>query len=299
MQVNRLFEIIYILLNKNSVTAKELAEHFEVSQRTVYRDIEILCQSGIPIYTSQGKGGGIHLLENFVLNKSYLTKSEQEDILSALQGMNATNYPENNQVLSKLSNIFGAKQTNWIEVDFTDWSNTKKETFNLIKTAILQKQVIKFVYFSSYGMKTNRKVEPIRLWFKDKTWYLKAYCQEKDDIRTFKLTRMKDLEVTNEIFDRIIEEEKLVMPLVSSSAMEVPIKLKLDASIAYRVYDEFDENIISKLDDGNFIVTMTYPLDEWVYGYILSFGCFAEVLEPHQVRETIKNRLKKNLSIYM
>lgn len=299
MQVNRLFEIIYILLNKNSVTAKELAEHFEVSQRTVYRDIEVLCQSGIPIYTSQGKGGGIHLLENFVLNKSYLTKSEQEDILSALQGMSATSYPDNNQVLSKLSNIFGAKQANWIEVDFTDWSNTKKETFNLVKTAILQKQVIKFEYYSSYGMKTNRVVEPVRLWFKDKTWYLKAYCLTKNDIRTFKLNRIKDLEITDERFDRIIEEDILSMPLVSSSAVEITIKLKLDASIAYRVYDEFDENMIAKSEDGNFIVTMAYPLDEWVYGYILSFGCYAEVLEPLHVRETIKTRLEKNLSIYL
>ncbi|MDF2589454.1 MAG: transcription regulator [Anaerocolumna sp.] len=299
MQVNRLFEIIYILLNKNSVTAKELAEHFEVSQRTVYRDIEVLCQSGIPIYTSQGKGGGIHLLENFVLNKSYLTKSEQEDILSALQGMSATSYPDNNQVLSKLSNIFGAKQANWIEVDFTDWSNTKKETFNLVKTAILQKQVIKFEYYSSYGMKTNRVVEPVRLWFKDKTWYLKAYCLTKNDIRTFKLNRIKNLEITDERFDRIIEEDILAMPLVSSSAVEITIKLKLDASIAYRVYDEFDENMIAKSEDGNFIVTMAYPLDEWVYGYILSFGCYAEVLEPLHVRETIKTRLEKNLSIYL
>ncbi|MGB8452142.1 MAG: HTH domain-containing protein [Anaerocolumna sp.] len=140
MQVNRLFEIVYILLNKNYTTAKELAEHFEVSVRTIYRDIDILCQSGIPIYTSKGKGGGIGLLDNFVLNKSVLSKMEQEGIISALQGLNATNYPDINQVLSKLNNLFGTKQNNWIEVDFSDWGESQKENFNLIKTAVIQKK---------------------------------------------------------------------------------------------------------------------------------------------------------------
>ena len=126
MQISRLFEIVYILMNKKNTTAKELSEHFEVSQRTIYRDIDTLSQAGIPIYTNKGKGGGIGLMEHFVLNKSVLSEQEQNDILSALQGFKVTSYSDTNQVLSKLNSLFGSKNTDWIEVDFSYW-NSKEE----------------------------------------------------------------------------------------------------------------------------------------------------------------------------
>ncbi len=298
MKVNRLFEIVYILLNKKCITAKELAEHFEVSVRTIYRDIDVLCQSGIPIFTSKGKGGGIGLLDNFVLNKSVLSKSEQEEIITALQGLHATHYPDINQILSKLSNLFGTRQNNWIEVDFSDWSDGQKEKFNLVKTAVLQKKVLRFDYFSSYGEKTRRETEPIQLWFKNKTWYLKAYCRNKSDIRTFKLNRMKNLNVTGETFMREIpsgqplQEDKI--PLSGT----VAVKMKISASQAYRVYDEFEEEQIRNEADGSYIVSFSFPEDEWVYGYILSFGNYAEILEPAQLRETIIKKLQKTLAVY-
>jgi len=114
MQINRLFEIIYILLNKKSITAKELAEHFEVSVRTIYRDIDILSIAGIPIYTSQGKGGGISLLDDYVLDKSLLSEQEQKEILYALQSLTVANVPDTDKVLSKISNLFNKNKRNWI-----------------------------------------------------------------------------------------------------------------------------------------------------------------------------------------
>ncbi|QHQ59436.1 WYL domain-containing protein [Anaerocolumna sedimenticola] len=298
MQVNRLFEIVYILLNKNYITAKELAEHFEVSVRTIYRDIDVLCQSGIPIYTSKGKGGGIGLLDNFVLNKSVLSKGEQEDILSALQGLSATNYPDLDKVLNKLSNLFGTKQNNWIEVDYSDWSNTQKNKFNLIKTAVLQKKILKFQYYNSYGEKGSREVEPLQLWFKNKSWYLKAYCRTKNDIRTFKLNRIKELSILNEQFTRDLSQDIVSIQENIPQIPQEAIKLRISSSQAYRIYDEFDEDQIEKEKDGGFIITMTYPEDDWVYGLILSYGNYAKVLEPIRVREIIKNKLKETLHSY-
>ena len=298
MQVNRLFEIVYILLNRNYITAKELAEHFEVSVRTIYRDIDILCQSGIPIYTSKGKGGGIGLLDNFVLNKSVLSKQEQEEIISALQGLNATSYPDLSHVLSKMSNLFGTEQNNWIEVDFSDWSFSQKEKFNLIKTAILQKKVLEFDYYSSYGEKTTRSTEPLQLWFKDKTWYLKAYCRRKSDIRIFKLNRIKDLNLTDEIFKRNMDIKMQTIQYDLPQINTVEIKMEISGTQAYRVYDEFMEHQVEKKKDGSFLVTFSYPEDEWVYGYIMSFGSYGEVLEPEHIRKIIKDRLQSALEKY-
>ncbi|MBQ1274130.1 MAG: HTH domain-containing protein, partial [Cellulosilyticum sp.] len=137
MQLNRLFEIVYILLNRKQVTARELAQRFEVSTRTIYRDIESLTEAGVPVYTNKGKGGGISLLDNFILNKSYLNTNEQQEILTALQGLKVTAYTPQNQVIDKLSALFGSEEEEWITVDFGSWDTSEKEKFDLIKMGIL------------------------------------------------------------------------------------------------------------------------------------------------------------------
>jgi predicted DNA-binding transcriptional regulator YafY len=153
MQISRLFEIVYILMNKKSTTAKELSEHFEVSSRTIYRDIETLCQAGIPIYTTKGKGGGISLMENFVLNKSVLSEQEQNEILSALSLFKVTTNEDSGQALSKLGALFGNKRSDWIEVDFSNWNSTEedKHKFSLLKDSIMNYCVITFQYYNSNG----------------------------------------------------------------------------------------------------------------------------------------------------
>ena len=135
MQINRLFEIVYILLSKKITTAKELAERFEVSERTIYRDIDTLSSAGIPIYASQGKGGGISLMEHYVLNKSVLSENEQNEILFALQSLTVTQNPETDRVLSKLSSFFHKSNINWIEVDLSPWGSDKNKTceFTILK----------------------------------------------------------------------------------------------------------------------------------------------------------------------
>lgn len=150
MQISRLFQVIYILLENGTVTAPELAERFEVSVRTIYRDVEALSQAGIPIYTIQGKGGGISLSDRFVLNKSMLTDKEQDEILFALQSLAAAQYPDSNAIFEKLSSLFRKNNINWIEVDFSSWGSgqKQKELFVLLKQAILEQKVISFTYLS-------------------------------------------------------------------------------------------------------------------------------------------------------
>ncbi len=195
MQISRLFQIIYILLEKKSTTAGYLAEHFEVSVRTIYRDIDALCQAGIPIYASQGKGGGITLVDQFVLNKSLLSEKEQDEILLSLQSLSAVGYPEPYGVLPKLSSLFKKSNVNWVEVDFSSWGSDhrQKEVFSFLKNAILEQYTITFSYFSVAGEKSDRRVEPVKLLFKDKSWYLQGYCLQRMGYRTFKITRMSHL----------------------------------------------------------------------------------------------------------
>ncbi|MBS4781652.1 MULTISPECIES: YafY family protein [Clostridium] len=298
MQINRLFEIVYILLNKKSITAKELSEHFEVSQRTIYRDIDTLCECRIPIYTSKGKGGGIGLLDSFILNKSILSEDEQNEILCALKSLQATNYKDNNSVLSKLSNLFGTTNTNWIEIDFSGWNSNSEENFSLLKHAILNTKVVSFDYYSSYGEKTTRSVEPLQLWFKDKNWYLKAFCKLKESYRIFRLSRIKNLFISDETFIRKLPEIQLESRSLEKNHDIVNLKLNINSSQSYRVYDEFDYDQITVNDDNTFTVSASYPQGEWIYSYILSFGPDATVLEPEYVRNIIKVRLNKMINKY-
>lgn len=280
MQISRLFEIVYILLDKKSITANELAEHFEVSKRTILRDIETLTTAGIPIYTSQGKGGGISILDNFVLNKTTVSDEEQNQILFALQSILSTQQTSTNNLLSKLSALFKKTDTNWIEVDFSRWGNTDpdKGKFEMLKTAIIKKQALSFSYPSSYGETTNRTVYPLKLVFKSKAWYLQAYCLLKNDYRIFKISRMLSLAVTNDGF----AEKEFTPPPIEPPNLMSPVLVHLELCFApyaaYRIYDEFETKNVVKNEDGTFTVTADLPNDDWLYGFLLSFGTAVRVL---------------------
>lgn len=199
---------MFIIYLKKESTGKELADRFEVSVRTIYRDIDTLSSAGIPIYTNQGKGGGIVILDNFVLNKSVLSEKEQDEILLALQNLSAARYPDIDFILSRLSSLFKKSNVNWIEVDFSPWGSDEKikENFNMLKLAIISKQIVTFEYFSTSGEKSGRKVEPIKLAFKDRAWYLKAYCYDRKADRTFKISRMANIEITEDVFEQRMQD---------------------------------------------------------------------------------------------
>ncbi len=299
MQVNnRLFEIVYILIQKRKITAKELTDKFEVSTRTIYRDIETLSMANIPIYASKGKDGGIGLLDEYVLNKTILSEEEQNQILFALQGMKKLGKQDEKDILEKLSTLFNKKIDDWIRIDFSNWSknNAQEKRFDMIKSAILNKELIEFTYYNSNGEESKRIVEPLQIWFKDKAWYLVSYCKLKEDYRVFKVARIKEIKVLEEHFERELPRKKKEERYNFKSVL---LKLEISKEMAYRVYDEFENEEISKNEDGNFIVNVEYPENEWVYGYILSFGEYAKVLKPNYAKTIIKNKLQKTLKNYL
>ena len=297
MQINRLFEIVYMLLERKNITAKELADKFEVSTRTIYRDIEILSAAKIPVYAVKGKGGGIALLDDYVLNKSILSEEEQNQILFALQSMDKISNQDEKNILEKMSSIFNKSRTNWIEVDFSDWETigNQDKTFNLIKEAVLKQNVLEFLYYNSYGEDKKRQVEPLQIYFKDKAWYLKSYCRDKKDYRLFKISRMKDIKILDETFKRELPEivEK------KQEFKTIKLELEISKSMAYRVYDEFKKENITKKENGDFIVNIEYPENDWVYGYILSFGENIKVISPKYAKNIIKEKLQKSMKNYL
>lgn len=298
MQESRLFRIVYYLLENGKATAPELAQKFEVSIRTIYRDIDAISSAGIPIYAAQGKGGGISILSDYTLEKSFLSEQEREQILMALQGVMATTGKTSDELLTKLSGLFQMKYTKWIEVDFSDWVQGKPQqnTFDLIKNAIFQKKVISFCYFNSKGNNSKRNARPICLVFKSKDWYLYAFCLLRNDYRFFKLTRIRQVEMLSDTFTQDFTPIKIEKQIHIEKT--ITVKLKFDRRIAFRVYDEFTDNITEDTQ-GNLYVQVNLPDNEILYSYLLSFAEYVEVLEPQCIRKQIKKRLQKMQEKYI
>ena len=298
MKDNRLFRILYYILEKEKVTANELAEKFEVSVRTIYRDIDSISSVGVPIFTTQGKGGGIKIDNEFILNKSLFDANEKEQIIAALQGLEKTNEAYKSELITKLSALFKIKNSNWIEIDFTSWgsNNTYQDLFNALKTTIINKNIISFSYNSSKAEKINRKVKPIRLLFKEQDWYLYGFCLLRNDFRYFKLSRMKDLEVLAINYEDNFENAVLKKELKYENI--VNIKLKFDKSVAFRVYDEFNE-AIEEDEKGNLYVEIKIPNNYKLYNYIFSFGSNVEILEPKEIRNQFKNMINEIAKKYI
>ncbi|MDE7132001.1 MAG: YafY family transcriptional regulator [Lachnospiraceae bacterium] len=297
--INRLLSIIYILMNKGTVTAKELAERFEVSVRTIYRDIDALSMAGIPVYTTKGRNGGIHLTEQFVLNKMLVSKKEQQQILAALTSLRETGTHEEEAILNKLGDFFMEKPENWVAIDFSDWSGRRKDLFNQIRDAILNRHVIQFDYYGQYGEMNQRYAEPVQLLFKEYTWYVRAYCRTRQAMRLFKVLRMKRVVVLDETFD--VRTTAQNTDAYSDIPVDIPIPeitLLIDKKEAYRVYDRFDEEEITVLPDGHFEIHYRCTLDDWVYGMILSFGPSAKVLAPKFVQTEMQRRIGEMAKLY-
>lgn len=297
MEQSRLFKIVYYLLDKGRATAPELAGKLEVSVRTIYRDLDALSAAGIPIYTTQGKGGGIFLMPEFVLDKSLLTPQEKEQILMALQGLAAAENGQAEELLTKLGGLFRAQSENWIEVDFSDWhkNTADADVFGQIKDAIFRRRRIRFSYFAGESGRTMRTVEPIKLVFKSKDWYVYGFCLLRNDFRFFKLTRIKDLQILPESFLRKAENRP-ASPITIQNESLISVKLKFSPAAAFRVYDEFTD-AVSKDAQGNLYVTVDLP-EKTLYSYILSFGDMVEIVGPDELRNGIKEKLTQMAEKY-
>ena len=297
MKNSRLFQMLYLLVERRSLTAGELAERFEVSQRTIYRDIDALSAAGIPVYAQPGQGGGIRLMDQFVLDRALLSPEQQDEVLFALQAVLAAGGAGEEETLSRLSALFRREGGDWLEVDFTDWGSAgrEKENFRLAKRAILGRRVLAFTYYSSSGQRTRRQAEPARLVFKGGCWYLRAFCRTRRDWRVFRLGRMEEPVLEQERFPPRLPPQSLEEP---SGASPVPLKLLFRPGAAYRVRDYFHPAQVTALEDGRLLVECAFPGDGWLLGFLLSFGEQLEVLSPGCWRAQVEREAKKIVGVY-
>lgn len=294
MHVERLFNIVFLLMNGSCTTAKELAGHCSVSIRTIQRDLDTLSLAGIPVFSSRGYGGGVGVLKEFTLDKAFMTEQEQSDILHGLQALQGAGYPDGNESFNKFAAIFRKKTDDrWLRVDFSSWcgSGFGKEKFDRLKEAILNKKVVVFKYFSSENHISERVAEPLCLLFRERAWYVCVFDREKNREMVLRASRIRDLRVTDETFERVMREDPMATPDYANSYELQRVVLRVAAEYAFRVFDEFPEQDIRAQPDGTFLIDEQMPINEWLIGYLLSFADGLEIVEPLTLRNTLKEKI--------
>lgn len=287
-------------MEKPQMTAKELADIFEVSERTIYRDIDKLTTAGIPIYTTKGKHGGISILPDYVLDKSVLTTEEKNKIMDSLNALNEVTFSVDNDSISKLRSFFGEQYQDWIEIEFSSWGNSKEDAaiFENIKNAILQHCYTEIIYSGNQEGLVERKIKPLKLCFKDQAWYLYAYCCLRKDYRFFKLKRISQITV----LDICFEPEMIgkVIPNVnnkySNNLQNIPVTLEISQEMAFRAYDELRN--IEVTDSGTLLCNIEVTDINWFTNYVLSYGSHIRVLEPLEIKESVIQEIEKMKNLY-
>lgn len=299
MKIDRLIGIITILLQQDKATAPELAERFEVSRRTINRDIENICKAGIPLVTIQGHGGGISIADGYKVDKSLLTKEELEAIFIGLKGIDSISKISH---LRELSEKLSSK-TNHITMDETViidlasyWKLPLTHKIDAIKTAIKDHRLISFHYFSEKG-ECDRVIEPYQLVFKWSSWYVWGYCLYRNAFRLFKLNRLCNLEIRSETFKIRDSSSQEIASDNYFLTGEIHLKALFEASEKYRLIEEYGVESYLTGDDGSLLFEWNFANYNNMREWIFSFGDKVEVLEPVNLKEDIcqqaKNILKK------
>ena len=308
MRIDRMLAIVVLLLNKERVSARELADKFEISIRTVYRDIEAINMAGIPIISFPGNNGGFGIMENYKLDKQLLTLKDMISIVSALRGLSGTlDFRELDNAVEKIANLMpeetreaANKKNEKLVIDIMPWGyrTRQKEWLQTIHHAVLKNLLLHFAYRNANSETSSRTVEPMTLYFKGLAWYLFAYCLKRHDFRMFKLSRISDCTLVDQTFTRRIPPQEPEDVENHNNVKLVHLVLHFSPHMRYKVEDYFNAEQITILEDGSQIVKVSFPNDQWVHSFILSYGEDVTVLEPEEMRILIAEKAKKIAALY-
>ena len=291
MKIDRLIGILSVLLQEEKTTAPELAERFEVSRRTINRDIEDLCKAGIPIQTAQGIGGGISIMEGYRMDRTILTSKDMQVILAGLRSLDSVSgssyYGQLMEKIQAGSSDFVSGRDS-ILIDLSSWyKGTLAPKIEVIQDAIENRQYLKFKYFAPSG-ESKRTIEPYYIIYKWTSWYVYGWCLKRKDFRLFKLNRMDKVTMSKDTF----ECRNVPAPEISAGPIEprdIILKALFEPDMKWRLVEEFGPECYEVSEDGRLLLVEKYFDIENMVMWLLTFGDKVEVLEPPEAREKLRD----------
>lgn len=301
MKMERLYAITVYLLNHGRTSAHELANYFEVSVRTIQRDIDSLCLAGIPIVAITGAAGGYEVSGQFKLDKHLATSNDYSYILTALKGLvSATNDPNAKHTLEKVAHIFQQNDSDII-LDFSVLQEGGQAALQMLQTAIAEKRAVSFIYTNNNNETRTHNVEPIAVLYRWYAWYLLAYSKVKNDYRTYKLVWMSDLKITDEPYTKEHESADIILKNSdkTDSRQYTDVLVKCKEKAQSRVREYLKGTVIEKFPNGDILMKLTVVENEqfWI-GTLLSLGDDVEVIEPEKIRRRLAEAASKIVSLY-
>lgn len=300
-----MLSILIILSQKGLVTGKELAEHFEVSLRTIYRDLEKIGEAGVPLAATGGKGGGYYIMENYNLNNLFFNKKEIEPLIAVMDNLKFLfgNNSHFNDIVLKFEALRNTEQNenNKLSIDMSHFSMEQelKEYLFLMNKAIEDNRLLEFQYINRRMECSERIVEPIQVEFTDGQWYIIAYCRSRKDYRRFKLVRVRNLKLGDSFIKTPISKEKIDKIFNESyEKSSINVTLKFSSEIGEQLSEYFSKDKIKILEDRVYIVEDSFPEDEGLKKFILSFGDKCEVIAPIKLRKEMQAYIKNIYSKY-
>ena len=299
MRLDRLLGIVTVLLQQDQVTAPYLAEKFEVSRRTILRDIDAICMAGIPVVTTRGGRGGISILKGYKLDKRVLTTGELQSILDGLSSLAAVpGTASMERLLHKLAPEQGmVSLQDSLVIDLSSYyGNSLAEKISLLREAIAQRRLVCFDYYGPGG-KTHRRIEPYFIAFKWSAWYVLGYCGQREDFRLFKLNRLWNLRVTDELYQprEVPEEQRGLEGWLQS---EQTLTALFDPAVEYRLIEDYGPASYEPAEDGRLRLTVCYANRDYIVSWLLGFGELAEVVAPGDLRAEVARRARALAQIY-
>ena len=299
MKFDRLLGILMVLLQNERVTAPYLADKFEVNRRTIGRDIDALCQAGIPVITHRGAGGGISIAEGFKLDKSVLTTDELSGIIAAIKGLGSVS--EQTQMERTLDKL-GANSNSVISMSepvvidlASHYKGNLTQKIEQIKRAVLEARLIEFDYYYDKG-ESHRLIEPYFVIFQWSAWYVFGFCLARQDWRMFKLNRLWNLSLCDESFTmRDIPMERRDFNNYFTDNKKL-IAL-FDKSAKYLLIDAYGLDCFHEIEDGLYF-EIGYTNPSYIVSWLLGFGDKVKVLEPDHIASEIQSIAKNILSSY-
>ena len=308
MKIDRLVSIIMILLEKERISAQELAKMFEVSTRTIYRDIEAISMAGIPVLATSGSGGGIEIMKDYKVDKKIFSTDDLSALLMGLSNISGmVRGSEVANALAKVKSFIPSEKAKSIElkasqiyIDLTPWEGNAsvKNALEIIKKALQENRLLIFTYIDGHGTKTSRTVEPYQLVFKSRAWYVQTFCRLKNDYRLFRLSRMSDLKILEETFTPREYQKPFLDFEETARSLQTDIKIRIHKSVLDRILDFCPYERLSQ--DGEDYYLADYPFfdSDYYYDMLLSLGDKCEILEPAHVREKLKQKIKNLAKVY-
>lgn len=308
MKVDRLVSIIMILLDKERIGAQELADKFEVSPRTIYRDIDSINMAGIPVRSTSGVGGGFEIMQNYKIDRKVFSTADLSAILMGLSSLsNMIRGDELANALAKVKSFIPADRAedielkaNQIYIDLSPWMGNRniQSYLEIIKTALQESKLLSFEYADRYGNKTARTAEPCQLVLKSSHWYWQGYCHKRNDFRLFKISRTSNLQIQEEFFTpRDYQKPQLDFTDILATVQK-KLKIRIHKTIMDRVLDYCTYEHFSPDGDEYYIVSFPFIENEYYYNILFSFGDKCECLEPLHIRTEMKRKIHDIATIY-